>query len=307
MSQWQGPPPGSDPQDPYARQNPHGPAPQEPYGPEQGPYGGPAAQGPYGPEQGPYGPGQQGPPYGPGPGPYGYPQQQPYPPPVRSSNAWIFWAIGVVAVVAVVGVIATAVIFLASAAGGPRTVAQSIPVPAVTSSVPQPTDSYQPATPTPSVPAGPTDLSGVLGSTVKTALHGNTYTRLSTRGGSCASNANSALRKVLKAHPCSAPVTAALYRNAGKSVRVSLYIMQFATSSDAAAVSNATNSKASPFLISSPGRTGYWTLSRTQGSRVVYAVACRTNGGAAGPSTGPVNSAAKELSVEIAAVLIWKD
>ncbi|MDX6432605.1 MAG: hypothetical protein QOE54_4971 [Streptosporangiaceae bacterium] len=294
MSHWQGPPPGPDPQDPYGH-NPYGPPPQGPYGPEQ--------PGPYGP--GP-GPGPQGP-YGPGLGPYGAPQQQPYPPPPRSSNAAIFWVIGVVAVVAVLGVIVTAVVLLSSGSDKTGTVAGSAPLPAATSLPSQPTFTSDPATPTPAAPTGPADLSGVLTPTVKAALRGNTYTRLSTRRGSCASNANSALRKVLKAHPCSVPVAAALYTNPGKSVRVSVYIMQFASSSDAAAISNATNSQASPPLISAPRRgVGYWTLSRTQGSRVVYAVACRSDGGAAGASTGTVNSAAKELGVEIATVLIWK-
>jgi hypothetical protein len=238
--------------------------------------------------------------------PFGYPQQQPYPPPPRSSNAWIFWAIGVVAVVGVFGVIGAVVFLLGSGGDQPSSVAQSVPVPALSSAAPQPTDTSEP-TPAPTSPAGSTDLSGVLTPTVKAALHGNTYTRLSTKGGSCASNANSALQKVLKAHPCSAPVTAALYTNPGKSVRVSVYIMQFATSSDAAAVSNATNSHASPALISSPRRgVGYWTLSRTQGSRVIYTVSCRSNGGAVGTNTGPVNSAGRELGVEIATVLIWK-
>ncbi|MCW2916454.1 MAG: hypothetical protein JWN52_4522 [Actinomycetia bacterium] len=240
--------------------------------------------------------------------PFGYPQQQPYPPPPRSSNAGIFWAIGVVAVVGVVGAIAAVVVLLGSGDNQPRSVAQSVPVPALTSAAPQPTDTSAPATPEPTSPAGSTDLSGVLTPTVKAALHGNTYTRLSTKGGSCASNANSALQKVLKTHPCSAPVTAALYTNPGKSVRVSVYIMQFATSSDAAAVSNATNSHASPALISSPRRgVGYWTLSRTQGSRVIYTVSCRSDGGAVGTNTGPVNSAGRELGVEIATVLIWKN
>jgi hypothetical protein len=210
----------------------------------------------------------------------------------------------VVAVVLVVGVIATAVILLDSNGSSPRLAASSVP--AVTSSAPQPTDTYEPPTPTPSAPAGPSDLSGVLSATVKTAL-GGTYTRISTRGGSCTSNANAALRKVLKAHPCSAPVNAALYSNAAKSIRISLYIMQFDTSSDASAINSATNSQASPNLISPPRGAGYWTLSQPQGSRVVYAVACRTSGGSAGASTGPVSSAAKEMGVEIANVLLFTD
>ena len=52
-----------------------------------------------------------------------------------------------------------------------------------------------PYTPLPTAPAGPSDLSGVLTPTVKTALRGTTYTRVTTRGGSCTASANAALRK----------------------------------------------------------------------------------------------------------------
>jgi hypothetical protein len=216
--------------------------------------------------------------------------------------------IGIVAVVAVIGVVVTAAVLLSS--DGKANPARTLSLPTVTTiptSPTAPTFSPDPYTPAPTAPAGPTDLSGVLSPTVKAALRGNTYTRLSTRGGSCTSYANAALRKALRTHPCSAPVTAALYTNPGRSVRVSIYIMQFDSSTDARAISNATNSQASPPLISPPrSGVGYWTLSRTQGNRVVYAVSCRSDGGAVGSSTGAVNSAGRELGVEIANVLLFK-
>jgi hypothetical protein len=214
----------------------------------------------------------------------------------------MFWAIGVIAVVAVVGMIVASAVLLTSGDDKPPVVAASRSASPAISSAPEPTDTYEPTTPPPS---GPTDLSDVLKSTVKTALHGNVYTRITTRGGSCVSNSNAALQKVLKTHPCSAPVTAALYSNPDKSIRVSIFIMQFDSSSDASAVNSATSSDASPGLISPPRPVEYWTLSRTVGSRVVYGVACKTAGGKAGTNTGPVNAAGKELSVEIANVLLF--
>jgi hypothetical protein len=244
---------------------------------------------------------QQEPGYGPGYGMPGFPP----PPPPRNSSAGIFWALGIAGLVLVIAVAAGAV-FLVSKGDDkseepPRSLAQttSVPTPTGTPTTSRPTD-----TPTTSTGSG---VPNILDATVKTAW-GETYTRTLTRGGSCPSVANSALRTALGAHPCVAPISSALYKTADRSVQVTITIMKFGSSAAASSILHAANGKAQPSLIAQPRPgVGEWFYNHSQGPYVIFSYACKSNGGAPGTRSGPVNVAAVHLGTELTNVMIWEN
>jgi hypothetical protein len=260
----------------------------------------------------------QGPPYGQAPypnGPYAFPDYGPQPgggfmppppPPPRNSIAGILIALGVAGLVVIVG--SAVVVYLAF--GTSSTTAKSeggSTVPAV----PEPSVTHGLPTETPSPLSAPAGGGGgvpnILTATVKTAWK-DAYTRTLTRSGTCASVANPALKTALRAHPCAAPVSSALYRTSNRSVQVTITIMKFGSTADATAVLHAAQKKAQPSMISRPrAGVGLWYYNHVQGRYVVFSYACKADGSAPGVRSGPVNVAAVHLGTELTNVLLWEN
>jgi len=251
------------------------------------------------------GPPPGGPGFPPGPpGPYG--PGFPPPPPRGGGGALVpLLIIGVVVVLAVIGV---GTFLIVSGDDDGRTTA----FPSYTPYSP-PTPTYSPA-PTPTRSAGTTgDLTEVLSTTIETAK-GNTFTRAGTRTASCTGRANARLRTVLRSHPCTGPMYSAVYADPAKKIITSVSILTLSSPSAASSVSQVTEDKGWPLLLTPSNASGlpqprpdpaYWTRSWTQGSRVIYAQSYWATGAATGGRTGSVFATAGELGVEVTNVLIW--
>ncbi|WP_131732351.1 hypothetical protein [Actinomadura formosensis] len=168
-------------------------------------------------------------------------------------------------------------------------------------------------TPTPTSGGTPGDPSGVLSATIRTAK-GNTFTRAGTRTQSCTSRANARLRTALQTYPCIGPMHSAVYANPSKQIITSVSILTLSSPSAASSVSQTTNDKGWPLLLTPSDASGlpqprpdpaYWTRSWSQGSRVIYAQSYWSSGGATGDRTGAVFATAGELGVEVTNTLIW--
>ncbi|MBW8485291.1 hypothetical protein [Actinomadura parmotrematis] len=155
----------------------------------------------------------------------------------------------------------------------------------------------------------------VLGPTIRTAK-GNTFTRGGSRTASCIARANSDLLTELASHPCVGQMQSALYMNPGQTVTTVVSIAKFASSSDASAISSATNGEAEPTLLyptadsglpRPSGKPGYWTRSWSQGSTVVYAQSYPSRGGQSGDRSGTVFLTAGELGTEVTNTILWSN
>ncbi|WP_433332684.1 hypothetical protein [Spirillospora sp. CA-294931] len=257
-------------------------------------------------------PGQPGyPPQGPGFGPPapGFPA----PPPPKSGGGTVaLLIIGGFVVLIVIGIVGFVVFTNDDDDDNRRTI--SAP-----SSYSTPTETYAPSTETPIDTSTPTatpppsgkSVARIFTPTFKTA-RGNTFTRGGTRTGSCISRADKELLTALRSNPCTASMESAVYANPGRDIITVVSVLTFASSSDASAVSNSTNTGAAPTLLVPSKASGLprlttapqsWTRSWTQDEHVIYAQSYRARGGNVGTRTGTVYTTAGELGVEVTNVL----